>query len=223
MTATKLLRLKYLRAEKVLESIPQSITSMAVLKVIKEHNGIVVVGPNDIITQAEEYLQAIDKPVAQVLIEAIVVDYDRTKGLDLGVTAEYLGSKDTTTSFSRTDALIPGVNMMFSGPTLNNALSAIGATNLGKLPADFFLNLKAMEQRGIANVKSRPLLATLNGYPAMLSIGTMFISNSRLRLLFRKTKTRHTYPPANNLQQLKLTQNSRLLLMSVLTGRSLSK
>ncbi len=174
MTATKLLRLKYLRAEKVLESIPQSITSMAVLKVIKEHNGIVVVGPNDIITQAEEYLQAIDKPVAQVLIEAIVVDYDRTKGLDLGVTAGYLGSKDTTTSFSRTDALIPGVNMMFSGPTLNNALSAIGATNLGKLPADFFLNLKAMEQRGIANVKSRPLLATLNGYPAMLSIGTTF-------------------------------------------------
>ena len=31
-----------------------------------------------------------------------------------------------------------------------------------------------MGQRGNANVKSRPLLATLNGYPAMLSIGTTF-------------------------------------------------
>ena len=174
MTSTKLLRLKYLRAEKILESIPQSITSQAVLKVIKEHNGIVVAGSNDIIDQAEEYLQAIDKPVAQVLIEAIVVDYDRSKGLELGVNAGYPGAGDTTKSFSRTDALIPGIDMTFSGPTLNSALNAVGAANLGKLPANFFLNLKAMEQKGIANIKSRPLIATLNGYPAMLSIGTTF-------------------------------------------------
>jgi type IV pilus assembly protein PilQ len=174
MTSTKLIRLKYLRAEKIMESIPQSITSQAVLKVIKEHNGIVIAGPNDVITQAEEYLQVIDKPVAQVLIEAIVVDYDRTKGLELGVNAGYPGSGDTTKSFSRTDALIPGIDMTFSGNQLNNALNAIGATNIGKLPANFFLNLKAMEQKGIANIKSRPLLATLNGYPAMLSIGTTF-------------------------------------------------
>jgi len=174
MTSTKLLRLKYLRAEKIFESIPQSITSQAVLKVIKEHNGIVVAGSNDIIDQAEEYLQAIDKPVAQVLIEAIVVDYDRSKGLELGVNAGYPGAGDTTKSFSRTDALIPGIDMTFSGPTLNSALNAVGAANLGKLPANFFLNLKAMEQKGLANIKSRPLIATLNGYPAMLSIGTTF-------------------------------------------------
>jgi type IV pilus assembly protein PilQ len=174
MTSTKLIRLKYLRAEKIMESIPQSITSQAVLKVIKEHNGIVIAGPNDVITQAEEYLQVIDKPVAQVLIEAIVVDYDRSKGLELGVNAGYPGSGDTTKSFSRTDGLIPGIDITFSGNQLNNALNAVGATNIGKLPASFFLNLKAMEQKGIANIKSRPLLATLNGYPAMLSIGTTF-------------------------------------------------
>jgi type IV pilus assembly protein PilQ len=174
MTSTKLIRLRYLRAEKILESIPQSITSQAVLKVIKEHNGIVIAGPNDVIAQAEEYLQVIDKPVAQVLIEAIVVDYDRTKGFDLGVKAGFLGSKDTATSFSRTESLIPGVDILFSGNQLNSALNAVGATNLGKLSPNFFLNLKALEQKGIANVKSRPLLATLNGYPAMLSIGTTF-------------------------------------------------
>jgi len=174
MTSSKLIRLKYLRAEKILESIPQSITSQAVLKVIKEHNGFVIVGPNDVITQAEEYLQVIDKPVAQVLIEALVVDFDRTKGLELGVNAGYLGSGDTATSFSRTEGLIPGIDIMFSGNQLTNALQAAGAANVGRLPANFFLNLKAMEQKGIANIKSRPLLATLNGHPAMLSIGTTF-------------------------------------------------
>jgi type IV pilus assembly protein PilQ len=44
--------------------------------------------------------------------------------------------------------------------------------NIGKLPSNFYLNLKALEQKGVANIRSRPLLATLNGTPASLSIGT---------------------------------------------------
>ena len=32
--------------------------------------------------------------------------------------------------------------------------------------------MQALEQKGLANVRSRPLIATLNGYPASLSIGT---------------------------------------------------
>jgi type II secretory pathway component GspD/PulD (secretin) len=40
------------------------------------------------------------------------------------------------------------------------------------LPTDFYLNIKAMEQQGIANVTSKPLIATLNGHKATLSVGT---------------------------------------------------
>ena len=169
LMATKLIKLKYLRSDKILEMVPQSISSQATLKVMKEHNGVVVIASGDIIAQAEEFFQQIDKPVAQVLIEAIVVDFDRSKGFEFGVNAGYRGSGDTTTRKGG-DVIIPGIDIELSGSQLTDALK--GVVNVGKLPSDFYLNLKAMEEKGIANVKSRPLIATLNGTPAVLSIGT---------------------------------------------------
>jgi type IV pilus assembly protein PilQ len=169
LMATKLIKLKYLRSDKILDMVPQSILSQATLKVMKEHNGVVVIAPGDVVAQAEEFFNQIDKPVAQVLIEAIVVDYDRSKGFELGVDAGFKGSRDTL-SRSSTDILIPGIDIQFSGSQIKDALQ--GVKNIGKLPSNFYLNLKALEQKGIANVKSRPLIATLNGSPASLSIGT---------------------------------------------------
>jgi type IV pilus assembly protein PilQ len=72
--------------------------------------------------------------------------------------------------------------MKFRGPSVNRMLSAIGKVKLfgkefdigklGVLPDDFYLNIKALETEGLANVKSRPIIATLNGNKASLSIGT---------------------------------------------------
>jgi type IV pilus assembly protein PilQ len=164
LMATKLLKLKCLRAEKILDMIPQSITSQATVKVMKEQNGIVLIAPHDVIAQVEEFFKEIDKPVAQVLIEAIVVDYDRTRGLSLGVDAGFRTNAVDTTSGARTvNTLIPGVDVLYSGWDLKSALQ--GIVNIGKLPNNFYLNLKALEQKGIANIRSRPLLATLNGTP----------------------------------------------------------
>ena len=44
----------------------------------------------------KEFLAVIDKPVAQVLIEAIVVDYDLTRGSEFGIEAGMSGMRDTT-------------------------------------------------------------------------------------------------------------------------------
>lgn len=171
LVSTKLLKLKYLRAEKTLDMIPQSISSQATVKVMKEQNGVVLIAPHDVIAQAEEFFKEIDKPVAQVLIEAIVVDYDRSRGYNLGVDAGFrTNATDSTATTRKLDTMIPGVDILYSGSDLKNALQ--GIVNLGKLPNSFYLNLKALEQKGVANIRSRPLLATLNGTPASLSIGT---------------------------------------------------
>lgn len=169
LMATKLIKLKYLRSDKILEMIPQSISSQAMIKTMKEHNGIVIIAPSDVIAQAEEFFQQIDKPVAQVLIEAIVVDFDRTKGFEFGVNAGF-GKVTDTSATGRIDMLIPSVDMLFTGNQIKEALPNVA--NIGKLPSSFYINLRALEQKGIANVKSRPLIATLNGTPASLSIGT---------------------------------------------------
>jgi type IV pilus assembly protein PilQ len=169
LLATKLIKLKYLRSDKILETIPQSITSLATIKIMKEHNGLVIIAPSDVIAQADEFFKQIDKPVAQVLIEAIVVDYDRSKGFQLGINAGFGNSGDTLGN-KRSDVVIPGIDVLFSGDQIKDALS--GVVNIGKLPSNFYAYLRALEQKGIANIKSRPLLATLNGTPASLSIGT---------------------------------------------------
>jgi type IV pilus assembly protein PilQ len=180
LASTKLLRLKYLRAEKAVEMIPPSIASQSTAKVLKEHNGIVMIAQSDVVNQAEEFLQAIDKPVAQVLIEAVVVDFDRSRGLELGAEAGFRRSADTSLVSAGPDILVPGIDVSVSGSQLNRMLSGslnlfgvdLGIANLGRLPGSFYLNLRALEEKGLANVRSRPLIATLNGHTASLSIGT---------------------------------------------------
>jgi type IV pilus assembly protein PilQ len=181
LTTTSLVRLKYLRADEAVEQIPQAITAQASVKVSKEHNAFIVVGPRDAVEQLEEYVAQLDKPVAQVLIEALVVDYDVTNGTEFGIEAGLNGKADTV-SYNRKGAIYPGVDMSFNGTAVNHMLKQAGSVkvfgteinlaNLGTLPADFYLNLKWMEKEGLANVKSRPLIATLNGHKASLSVGT---------------------------------------------------
>ena len=174
LLASKLFKLKYLRAEKLNEMLPRSITEQAAVKVIKEQNGLVVVASSDIESQLDEFIRQVDRPVAQVLIEAIVVDYDLSRQVDFGVKAGLKSPTDTTIRGSET--ILPGMNLFMGAKMANEGLDIIGkeigVTNLGRLPDNFYLNLQAMEQKGLANVRSRPLLATLNGSPASLSIGT---------------------------------------------------
>jgi type IV pilus assembly protein PilQ len=172
-------KLKYLRPEKVIEMLPQSISSEAAIKPVREDNGIVIMATSDVISQFDAFVRAIDKPVPQVLIEALVVDYNLTKSSQLGVGAGFRNSPDTS---SQDYTLIPGINYTGNGYSINADLKRIGTlnifgtslgiANLGILPQNFYLSLQALEQKGVADVRSRPLLATLNGYPASLSIGT---------------------------------------------------
>ncbi|MCU7526444.1 MAG: hypothetical protein HF308_18350 [Ignavibacteria bacterium] len=176
---TKLLRLKYLRADKIKETLPQAFTQGISVGVSLEHNAIIASGTNEAVANLEDYLQAIDRPVPQVLIEALVVDYNLDNMLQYGITA---GRGDSLAS-SRPSKYYPGVDVTLSGSKVNKLLNSIGTINLfgkdldvaklGKLPDDFYMNLKLMEQHGIANVKSKPLLSSLNGHTASLKIGTV--------------------------------------------------
>ena len=179
MAETRLFELKYMRPDRVIEMTPQSISSQAVIKPVKEHNGVVVMSTGDVLSQFADFVDAIDKPIPQVLIEAIVVDYDLTKSTSLGLNAGIQNAVDSTKS---NYSVFPGINYTANGTSINATLkqtgsinlfgTTIGVANLGVLPSNFYLNLQALEQKGVADVRSRPLLATLNGYPASLSIGT---------------------------------------------------
>ncbi|MBU0476039.1 MAG: hypothetical protein KKF62_17975 [Bacteroidetes bacterium] len=174
----KLIRLKYLKAELVYKKLPKLFGTQLSIEVSPEHNALIVKGDLDNIIELGEYIEEIDHPVPQVLIEALVVDYNIDDIYDFGITA---GIGDSTTA-SRKDQWLPGLDVTASGKKLNNLLNDIGTVNLfgtdvnignlGQLPDNFYVNIRALEENGLANVKSRPILSTLNGNKASLSIGT---------------------------------------------------
>jgi type IV pilus assembly protein PilQ len=176
---TKMVKILYLRADKIKESLPPSLTKDATIGVSIEHNALILTGSSEIIENIKDYVHSIDSPVPQVTIEALVVDYNLTHVLQLGVKA---GKGDSTT-INQTDKFYPGLNATASGARINTFLNGLGSINifgqnidfakLGKLPDDFYVNLQALEEDGIANVKSRPILSALNGHTASLKVGSI--------------------------------------------------
>ncbi len=179
MTSVKLVKLKYMRPKDLIKMIPKYITSEATIRPVPEENAVVIMAANDVVSQFVHLVRDIDKPVPQVLIEALVVDYNLTKSSQLGINAGIQNAPDTSV---QNYTVIPGINYTTTGLRINADLkqigtinvfgTSLGVANLGVLPANFYLNLQALEEKGIADVRSRPLLATLNGHEATLSIGT---------------------------------------------------
>lgn len=175
---TRLAYLNYLRADEIKEKIPASLIQNVNIGVSIEHNALVLSGSNEGINVIEDFISKVDLPVPQVLIEALVVDYNLNKIEAFGLTA---GIGDSAT-LMKPDQWFPGVDVTASGKKINKLLSDIGTLSmfgkdvdigkLGKLPDNFYMNIKAMEQHGLANVKSKPILSTLNGHTASLKIGT---------------------------------------------------
>jgi type IV pilus assembly protein PilQ len=179
IATTRLLALQHLRADEVLKSLPEHFRTQSALHIVKEHNGIMAIGSNDVLFELDNYLKEIDRPTPQILIEALVLDLETSSAYELGFTA---GTGARPAAFH-------GVYSQFGNPQLtgggvvqgqgknaNDALNAVGAVlgvrNMGVLPSDFYFRLNALSQRGKANIRSRPQISTLNGHEASLSIGT---------------------------------------------------
>ncbi|MBK7980277.1 MAG: hypothetical protein IPK06_09845 [Ignavibacteriae bacterium] len=170
--------MEHIRADELIKNLPKNLFPTVTVSLSIEHNGLVLMGNNDDIYSMMDYIKSIDQPVPQVMIEALVVDYNLDDLFELGVT---LGRGDST-KLMQQDSWFPGINATAGGNRINKFLTDVASLKifgldldigkLGKLPGDFFANIKMLEENGIANIKSRPLLSTLNGHTASLKIGT---------------------------------------------------
>lgn len=173
MNSAKLIRLNHLQVDKVVELLPENIAKQGALKVIKEHNGVVVTGSQELINETENFIREVDRPIPQVLIEALVVDFNRQHVGEFGIKAGIAPAADSGASII--NSLFPVVDVSVSGAQINNILDVyqpFGLSRIAKLPDNFYLQIKAMENEGKANVRSRPQIATLSGHTASISIGT---------------------------------------------------
>lgn len=170
--STQLIRLNHIKADGIIDLLPPVFSSKAVLQTIKEHNSLMVVGAQDVIREVEGFVDQIDHPIAQILIEAVVVDYQDTDISELGLRAWMSSPADSIVSANQ---FLPTYDVTANSDLLNKSISfygpQLGIKNLGRLPDGFLINLKALEQDKKANVRSIPQIATLNGHPASIKIG----------------------------------------------------
>ncbi|MFA5670401.1 MAG: hypothetical protein WC967_14265 [Balneolaceae bacterium] len=182
IASTRLIRLQHIRSDVVMELIPANLKSKATIQIVKEQNGLMIIGTNDIILELENYIREIDHPTPQIMIEALVVDVQTSDMYQLGVSLAQGGAPDSS-SFNPFSMLFGqgqkqngGLNIQGTGTDVNNAFATggnlFGVANLGKLPSDFFFRIQALDQEGIVNIRSRPQISTLNGYKASIEIGT---------------------------------------------------
>ncbi|MEO1632575.1 MAG: secretin N-terminal domain-containing protein, partial [Bacteroidota bacterium] len=184
LVATRLLRLGYIAVEGLVELLPPGLQTRATIQAVPEQNALLVSGTNDAIAEVEAFLAEVDHPAPQVLIETLVVDLLDTDisnlGFDFG--RGLLPSFDSTaTPPQPRDSEFRGTTtgefeIVGSGKDANYILSPggdlFGLGGIGKLPADFFFRVRALEQEGRVAVRNRPQVSTLSGNTATISIGT---------------------------------------------------
>lgn len=182
IASNKLIRLKHIRSDVIVELIPESIIQNASVQVIKEQNGLMVIGTNDVIVELENFIEQIDFPTPQIMIEALVVDVNTSDMYQLGLSLAQGGAPDS--SFFNPFSILfgqgadqqGGVTVQGSGQDINNAFvsggNLFGVQNLGRMPQDFFFRIQALDQEGLVSVRSRPQISTLNGHTASIEIGT---------------------------------------------------
>jgi type II secretory pathway component GspD/PulD (secretin) len=165
---SKLIVLKHLKVDEVMEALPQNLTKEAQLKVVKSQNAIMAMGTYDVLDGISQYISQIDRPVPQILIEALVVDVDMDKIRNYGVDM-FLGDYRNVAS---SEHIYPNVEQVLNRDRSQDVLSAIpGLRKIISLPKNFVAKVEALEQEKILKIRSRPQIATLNGSEATITVG----------------------------------------------------
>lgn len=166
--------MKYVKVERILDMLLEKIPEKAEFKIIKAHNVALIHGSSDVIHKIEQILNNLNRPILQFLIEALVVNYNYQDIKKISIKGGLTG-RTPNSSLGTGDNWFPGIDFYLTGKNINQYSDKIegywGITNIGRLPVDFYVKVKAFETVGKANIRSKIQIANLNGYPANIAFG----------------------------------------------------
>ena len=168
MKSTQIVKFYYRRVDSLLYMLPKRFLSDIEMNEFVELNSILITGDADYLSEAEQKLRELDVSVPVVLIDVIIINVSNTDELKTGIEAGIASDENPVTSGG---TINPGIDYTMSASSVNNVISKLGLTKLGKVTPEFYIKLKALETNGIVDIRSTPQLSTLNGHPANLSIG----------------------------------------------------
>lgn len=182
VTGSRLIRLEHIKGEDLQAMLPPPMARRVSVKAVKEQNGIVVTGPRDAVQAIESFTREVDRPTPQIMIEALVVDFEESGLFELGLEfGKVEAGQEPPVNGDRYRFDDGGLSGSADGPSLSRSVNSAldvaseywdGIGNVGRLPSEFFASVRALAQEGKAEILSRPQISTLNGHQASISIGT---------------------------------------------------
>jgi type IV pilus assembly protein PilQ len=169
LRATKVISLRYRTVEKVIDFIPADLKKGVEIKAFNDQNSLIVCGSQPRIDEIQAFLRDIDRVVPVISIEVMIIDINNSHTVSAGIKAG-LGQAPTKTGGD----IYPSLNLNLGAGSINSVIDGINGTgivNLGKVTPNFYMTLQLMEQNGDVKINSTPLLSTLNGNEAKMSIG----------------------------------------------------
>lgn len=175
LRTTKVMQLQYRSAEEVLEFVPQELLLGVDIDTLLELNSLVLSGSEPNIEEVMVFLNDIDELIPVVTIELTIVDVQTNLLDEFGIEAGSIkGGKEAGGIVIGGEPGRSGFDFTLSPGSINKILGTLSnanIVNLGRVSSDFYISLKAIEEKGIIEIKSTPKLSTLNSHLANLSIG----------------------------------------------------
>lgn len=160
--------LKYTRVDKVMPLLPKNLPAQA-MQPVTELNALLLSGTGEMNQKVKEFLETIDRPIPQVVLEAVIVEFYKSRNSQKGVKT---GDPSKVTSPVTGPAImLKGSVATGTGDVLKTTMGDM-TTTVGLLPQDFLLQLDAIENSDRGRVLARPRLTTLNGQAASINVGT---------------------------------------------------
>jgi type IV pilus assembly protein PilQ len=209
---TKVLQLQFRSVDTVMMMIPAELKKGIEIKEFKEQNTLLLSGSAPQLQEIETYIKELDKLVPMVLIEVILMDVRKGHTVKTGISAGVADSAVTSSG-----QLFPGMDITLGAGTVNNLLNKIGSHtpyNLGKVPANFYMKLSALENNNNIEIRQVPKLATLNGHTANLSIGTTRYYVTKTQNVFSSLNTQTVFTEQFN----KVDANLAIGISPVVSG-----
>ncbi len=166
---TKNLALQHRSVIELTASIPEGLKENIGITEFPELNSLILSGPPERVAELESFVKMIDKIVPVIQIEVMIIDFQTGYTVSTGINAG-LAEEAVSTS----GHVLPDIDMTLSSSSINNIVNSfngLGLLNLGHVTPNFYISVKALEDKGVVKVRSTPQLSTLNGHEAVLTIG----------------------------------------------------
>jgi len=193
----RIIPLRYRSVDSIAYAIPEDLLNNVEMRVFTELNSVFLSGPQTGVEAVTDFIRQIDKIVPVISIELLIIDYSTSYTISTGIEA---GLTDQPVATGGT--VFPEVNMTLSSQSVNNLINrfnGFGWAKIGQVTPEFYASLKLLEHQGILKIRSTPILSTLNGHKAELSIGnTEYYLEESVNIIGTQnpqTATTQTYKP----------------------------